>query len=82
MWRRDAGNYVDMISTALLLDSNIRNSVCTPAKLPCRRVVEGYYILIPNKIPSSHLFSSDDVIYIFFNGNLFLLLILIALLIV
>jgi hypothetical protein len=28
-------------STALLLDSNIRNSVCTPAKLPCRRVVEG-----------------------------------------
>jgi hypothetical protein len=34
-----------LISTALLLDSNIRNSVCTPAKLPCRRVVEGsdYY---------------------------------------
>jgi hypothetical protein len=30
-------------STALLLDSNIRNSVCTPAKLPCRRVVEGWY---------------------------------------
>jgi hypothetical protein len=30
-----------LISTALLLDSNIRNSVCTPAKLPCRRVVEG-----------------------------------------
>jgi hypothetical protein len=29
------------ISTALLLDSIIRNSVCTPAKLPCRRVVEG-----------------------------------------
>jgi hypothetical protein len=27
-----------LISTALLLDSNIRNSVCTPAKLPCRRV--------------------------------------------
>jgi hypothetical protein len=25
----------------LLLDSIIRNSVCTPAKLPCRRVVEG-----------------------------------------
>jgi hypothetical protein len=25
-----------LISTALLLDSNIRNSVCTPAKLPCR----------------------------------------------
>jgi hypothetical protein len=30
-----------LISTALLLDSNIRNSVCTPAKLLCRRVVEG-----------------------------------------
>jgi hypothetical protein len=30
-----------LISTALLLDSNIRNSVCTPAKLPCRRVAEG-----------------------------------------
>jgi hypothetical protein len=30
-----------LISTALLLDSNIRNSACTPAKLPCRRVVEG-----------------------------------------
>jgi hypothetical protein len=30
-----------LISTALLLDSNIRNSVCTPAQLPCRRVVEG-----------------------------------------
>jgi hypothetical protein len=28
-------------NTALLLDSNIRNSVCTPAKLPYRRVVEG-----------------------------------------
>jgi hypothetical protein len=30
-----------LISTALLLDRNIRNS--TPAKLPCRRVVEGKY---------------------------------------
>jgi hypothetical protein len=30
-----------LISTGLLLDSNIRNSVCTPAKLPCRRVAEG-----------------------------------------
>jgi hypothetical protein len=30
-----------LISTALLLDSNIRNSVCTPAKLPCRRVEVG-----------------------------------------
>jgi hypothetical protein len=33
-----------LISTELLLDSNIRNSVCTPAKLPCRRVVEGSVI--------------------------------------
>jgi hypothetical protein len=31
-----------LISTALLLDSNIRNSVCTPAKLPCRRMEVGY----------------------------------------
>jgi hypothetical protein len=31
-----------LISTALLLDSIIRNSVCTPAKLLCRRVEVGY----------------------------------------
>jgi hypothetical protein len=31
-----------LISTTLLLDSIIRNSVCTPAKLPCRRVEVGY----------------------------------------
>jgi hypothetical protein len=34
-----------LISTALLLDSNIRKSVCTPAKLPCRRVEVGYGIV-------------------------------------
>jgi hypothetical protein len=34
-----------LISTALLLDSIIRNSVCTPAKLPCRRVEVGYEFL-------------------------------------
>jgi hypothetical protein len=34
-----------LISTALLLDSIIRNSVCTPAKLPCRRVEMGYEIM-------------------------------------
>jgi hypothetical protein len=39
-----------LISTALLLDSNIRNSVCTPAKLPCRRVEVGYEIDIFAKI--------------------------------
>jgi hypothetical protein len=33
-----------LISTALLLDSIIRNSVCSPAKLPCRRVEVGYEI--------------------------------------
>jgi hypothetical protein len=38
MRRRNAGNYVDKHCT--ILDSNIRNSVCTPAKLPCRRVAE------------------------------------------
>jgi hypothetical protein len=35
-----------LISTALLLDSIIRNSVCTPAKLPCRRVEVGYDVII------------------------------------
>jgi hypothetical protein len=35
---------IRLISTALLLDSIIRNSVCTPAKLPCRRVEVGYEI--------------------------------------
>jgi hypothetical protein len=35
-----------LICTALLLDSNIRNSVCTPAKLPCRRVEVGYENLL------------------------------------
>jgi predicted nucleotidyltransferase len=38
-----------LISTALLLDSNIRNSVCTPAQLPCRRVVEGDKIRVDLK---------------------------------
>jgi hypothetical protein len=37
-----------LISTALLLDSIIRNSVCTPAKLPCRRVEVGYEKIISN----------------------------------
>jgi hypothetical protein len=40
-----------LISTALLLDSNIRNSVCTPAKLPYRRVVEGSEIIIKKLTP-------------------------------
>jgi hypothetical protein len=35
-----------LISTALLLDSIIRNSVCTPAKLPCRRVEVGHEKLV------------------------------------
>jgi hypothetical protein len=40
-----------LISTALLLDSNIRNSVCTQEKLPCRRVVEGSGIIyLANRI--------------------------------
>jgi hypothetical protein len=38
-----------LISTALLLDSNIRNSICTPAKLSCRRVVEGDTIRVDLK---------------------------------
>jgi hypothetical protein len=50
-----------LISTALLLDSIIRNSVCTPAKLPCRRVEVGYentyiYLLLINTyLPSNQL---------------------------
>jgi hypothetical protein len=40
-----------LISTALLLDSNIRNSLCTPAKLPCRRVEVGYEIVIADVPP-------------------------------
>jgi hypothetical protein len=35
-----------LISTALLLDSIICNSVCTPAKLPCRRVEVGYAVIV------------------------------------
>jgi hypothetical protein len=42
-----------LISTALLLDSNIRNSVCTPAKLPCHRVVEGVTKSWPVTAPGS-----------------------------
>jgi hypothetical protein len=45
MRRREAGNYVDKhctITDSNIIDSNIRNSVCTPAKLPCRRVEVGY----------------------------------------
>jgi hypothetical protein len=30
-----------LVDHSVLLDSIIRDSVCTPAKLPCRRVVEG-----------------------------------------
>jgi hypothetical protein len=30
-----------LMSTALLLDGIIRNSVCAPAGLPCRRVEVG-----------------------------------------
>jgi hypothetical protein len=49
-----------LISTALLLDSIIRNSVCTPAKLPCRRVEVGYEkqqkqgYLLDIAVPNSH----------------------------
>jgi hypothetical protein len=48
-----------LTSTALLLDSNIRNSVCTPAKLPCRRVVKCSIVIYHSiylKICSKHLF--------------------------
>jgi hypothetical protein len=42
-------------------------------------LLKNKHVLVPNKIPSSHLFSSDDVIDIFLNGNpLFFFLISIA----
>jgi hypothetical protein len=44
-----------LISTALLLDSGVRGSVCTPAGLPCRRVVEG---------SEKNLYHSDVKIYV------------------
>jgi hypothetical protein len=44
-----------LISTALLLDSIIRNSVCTPAKLPCRRVEVGYDIMFNRHIIIEHV---------------------------
>jgi hypothetical protein len=44
-----------LMSTALLLDSIIRNSVCTPAKLPCRRVEVGYVNLNKNIITELRL---------------------------
>jgi hypothetical protein len=31
----------NLLNKKRILDSNIRNSVCTPAKLPCRRVEVG-----------------------------------------
>jgi hypothetical protein len=57
-----------LISTALLLDSNIRNSVCTPAKLPCRRVEVGYEInkqqkeayLLDIAVPNSHNITQEN----------------------
>jgi hypothetical protein len=51
-----------LISTELLLDSNIRNNVrvCT-AKLPCRRVVEGNK---NNKLNVTKIFTEKMLIYI------------------
>jgi hypothetical protein len=48
-----------LISTALLLDSIIRNSVCTPAKLPCRRVEVGYEIIKPRLQSEIKLFTKN-----------------------
>jgi hypothetical protein len=49
-----------LISTALLLDNNIRNSVCTPAKLPCRRVEVGYKLLLTIKIFYYNIFTLEQ----------------------
>jgi hypothetical protein len=54
-----------LISTALLLDSIIRNSVCTPAKLPCRRVEVGYENLIYRE-----LFLTVNIVLMFSHGQL------------
>jgi hypothetical protein len=69
MWRRDAGNYVDK-STALLLDSNIRNSVCTPAKLPCRRVEVEY----EKNLVSGFFFCPGVYMFIFVWSNKMIIL--------
>jgi hypothetical protein len=55
-----------LISTALLLDSNIRNSVCTPAKLPCRRVVEDKKIIHNNMSFLSDYEKKADKNYLIF----------------
>jgi hypothetical protein len=52
-----------LISTALLLDSIIRNSLCTPAKLPCRRVEVGYEVsnnLLQNSVEPQSLQSLSN----------------------
>jgi hypothetical protein len=58
-----------LISTALLLDSIIRNSVCTLAKLPCRRVEVGYEKIIITsflfKIICSHYSIVPTVVFYF-----------------
>jgi hypothetical protein len=52
-----------LISTALLLDSINRNSVCTPAKLPCRRVEVGYVRCVSVFYDSIKYVATDDVSY-------------------
>jgi hypothetical protein len=51
-----------LISTALLLDSIIRNSVCTPAKLPCRRVEVGYGDKLRTHEETCELFNQEHPI--------------------
>jgi hypothetical protein len=55
-----------LISTALLLDSIIRNSVCSPAKLPCRRVKVGYEDVVINfpVLQDYYIFSFDFHIFL------------------
>jgi hypothetical protein len=69
-----------LISTALLLDSIIRNSVCTPAKLPCRRVVKGeiFYYFSYHFYRPPNLFVSIYSSSIFVLGGQFILIILIS----
>jgi hypothetical protein len=54
-----------LISTALLLDSIIRNSVCTPAKLLCRRVEVGYEKFLFGALHYYVSFSSNYILFLF-----------------
>jgi hypothetical protein len=60
-----------LISTALLLNSNIRNSVCTPAKLPCRRVEVGCDMMYYTGFPNHDIFKTTlNLLFEYGNNNI------------